>query len=142
MIHLAFLIFAAFANITASAPAPTDCPRTKCYTATNKCDMLYGGRTWQISCWDGCGDMADRLKTFTSPLCPSSTPFSATSLSIATASPTFVPTIVSDLFPRTGIIVERLSGAGLGGPHTECTPLSICVDVMNDCGVRYGGPVF
>ena len=155
MIYLTFLIFATFANLTASSPAPTDCPRTKCHTATNECNMLYGGRvnlsligsaksnqTWQISCWDECEDIADRLKTFTNPLCPSSTPFFATSLSIASASPTFVPTIISDLFPSAGIAVERLSGAGLGGPHTECTPLSICVDAMNDCGVRYGGSVF
>jgi len=117
--------------------------------------MLYGRRvnlsligsaksnqTWQISCWNECGDIADRLKTFTSSLCPSSIPFSATSLSIAAVSSTFIPTIISGLFPRTGIVVERLSGAGLGGPHTECTPLSICVDAMNDCGVRYGGSVF
>ncbi|OCL10409.1 hypothetical protein AOQ84DRAFT_289371 [Glonium stellatum] len=138
MTHFTFFIFLALTTLTTSSPAPTDCPRTKCYTATNECGIPYGGQV-ELSCWDECEDASDRLRTFTNPLCSSSTPLSANSVF---ATPTSLPlaSITSSGLPSsTDIVVGRLSGAGLITPHTECTPFSICVDAMNNCGVRYGG---
>ncbi|KAF2463508.1 uncharacterized protein BDR25DRAFT_347164 [Lindgomyces ingoldianus] len=55
-----------FAFLAAANPAPRGCPKEHCYTATNECNMPYGG------CWDECDSPAERLQTFTKPHCPPS----------------------------------------------------------------------
>ncbi|PSN65542.1 hypothetical protein BS50DRAFT_589938 [Corynespora cassiicola Philippines] len=96
------------------------CERNKCYTATNECDMAYGG------CWDDC---ATQIPTFTQPICgPAPTLLMAGNYT-APASITMAPSSISSDIPT------------LASMNSTCSPLWICVDYVAKCGnssIMYG----
>ncbi|KAF2740313.1 hypothetical protein EJ04DRAFT_558858 [Polyplosphaeria fusca] len=101
-----YLLACALALLAAAGPAPTDCPRSKCYSATNACNVPYGG------CWDECTLSSTQLPTFTIPSCSS------------------VPTATITSPPDAAF----LANATATPPPKPCSPLHICEDWLITCG--------
>ncbi|KAF2456932.1 hypothetical protein BDY21DRAFT_372370 [Lineolata rhizophorae] len=113
------LASAALANPIAQ---PEDCsPSTVCETSTNACGASYGG------CYDEC--LGGFSAFFTEPSCDDTAP--------ATTPAVITPT------PSSEISLGGLDGdiGWEGTTISSCEPLTICIEAINSCGVRYGGCV-